>query len=153
MGWAFLALPLDRLCHIFPLLPKQQKGNLPVNDTRVTNTMRILIHSSPNLQSSSIRWAPGLVKFVPAVAYLFCLNLPAAFSQPGARHIGEPCILVAEAHHVILLQKQASTSVILSVSLSLSPSPSPPFSEKQTAVAAGEIDWKWGLAVSCACVR
>ena len=24
----------------------------------------------------------GLVNFVPAVAYLFCLNLPAAFSQP-----------------------------------------------------------------------
>ena len=110
------------------------------------------------VQSSSIRWAPGLVKFVPAVAYLFYLNLPAAFSQPGARHIGEPCILVAEAHHVILLQKQASTSVILSVSLSLSlPPPLPRFrcirDEKQTAVAAGEIDWKWGLAVSCACVR
>ena len=45
----------------------------------------------PDIQSSSIRWAPGLVKFVPAVAYLICLNLPAAFSQPGARHIGEPC--------------------------------------------------------------
>ena len=26
---------------------------------------------------------PGLVNFVPALAYLFCLNLPAAFSQPG----------------------------------------------------------------------
>ena len=28
------------------------------------------------------RWVPGLVNFVPAVAYHFCLNLPAAFSQP-----------------------------------------------------------------------
>ena len=26
---------------------------------------------------------PGLVNFVPAVAYHFCLNLQAAFSQPG----------------------------------------------------------------------
>ena len=25
----------------------------------------------------------GLVNFVPDVTYLFCLNLPAAFSQPG----------------------------------------------------------------------
>ena len=44
------------------------------------------------VQGSSIRWAQGLVNFVPAVAYLFCLNLPAAFSKPGARLILEPCI-------------------------------------------------------------
>ena len=31
------------------------------------------------------RRAPGLANFVPAVAYHFCLALPAAFSQPGAR--------------------------------------------------------------------
>ena len=28
--------------------------------------------------------APGFVKFVPALAYHFCLNLPAAFMQLGA---------------------------------------------------------------------
>ena len=28
----------------------------------------------------------GLVNFVPALAYHFCLNLPAAFTQPGASH-------------------------------------------------------------------
>ena len=27
--------------------------------------------------------APGLANFVPALAYCFCLNLPAAFTQPG----------------------------------------------------------------------
>ena len=27
----------------------------------------------------------GLLKLVPAAAYHFCLNLPATFSQPGAR--------------------------------------------------------------------
>ena len=27
----------------------------------------------------------GLVNFVPAVAYLFCLKVPAAFSQPRAK--------------------------------------------------------------------
>ena len=43
------------------------------------------------VQGSSKRRAPGLVNFVPAVAYHFCLNLPAAFSQPGARLILEPC--------------------------------------------------------------
>ena len=35
------------------------------------------------VQGISIRPIPGLVNFDPAVAYLFCLNLPAAFSQPG----------------------------------------------------------------------
>ena len=36
--------------------------------------------SKKYLQGSSIRRAPGLVNFVPAVACHFCLNLPAAFS-------------------------------------------------------------------------
>ena len=44
-------------------------------------------------EGSSIRWAPGLVNFVPGVAYHFCLNLHAAFSQPGARFILAPFIL------------------------------------------------------------
>ena len=35
---------------------------------------------------------PGLVNSIPAVAYLFCLNLPAAFSQPGNGLIEIPCI-------------------------------------------------------------
>ena len=39
----------------------------------------------------SIRPFPGMVNFVPAVAYLFCLNLPAAFSQPGNGIIVKPC--------------------------------------------------------------
>ena len=32
-----------------------------------------------------------MVNFVPALAYHFCLNLPAAFTQPGARLLVEPC--------------------------------------------------------------
>ena len=34
-----------------------------------------------------------MVKFVPAVAYHFCLALPAAFTQPGDHLLAEPCIL------------------------------------------------------------
>ena len=34
---------------------------------------------------------PGLVNFVPAVDDLFCLNLPAAFSQPGNGLREIPC--------------------------------------------------------------
>ena len=41
------------------------------------------------------RWAkkrfPGLVNFVPAVDYLFCLNLPEKFSQPGTHFFARPC--------------------------------------------------------------
>ena len=34
----------------------------------------------------------NLVNFVPAVAYHFCLNLPAAFTQPGALTFADVCI-------------------------------------------------------------
>ena len=34
---------------------------------------------------------PGLVNFVPAVAYQFCLNMPATFSQPGNGNLAQPC--------------------------------------------------------------
>ena len=33
----------------------------------------------------------GLMNFVPAEAYHFCLNLPIAFSQPGKHSFGDPC--------------------------------------------------------------
>ena len=42
------------------------------------------------VQGSAKRWAPGLVNFVSAVAYHFCLGLPAAFTQPGARLLQKP---------------------------------------------------------------
>ena len=36
---------------------------------------------------------PGLVISVAAVAYHICLALPAAFTQPGANLLAEPCIV------------------------------------------------------------
>ena len=44
-----------------------------------------------HVQGISKRPFPGLVNFVPAVAYLFCLNLPAAFWQPGNGLLEIPC--------------------------------------------------------------
>ena len=35
------------------------------------------------IQGSARGWPPGLVNFIPAVAYHFCLALPAEFTQPG----------------------------------------------------------------------
>ena len=35
------------------------------------------------IQGLAKRWSPGLVNFVPAVAYHFYLALPVAFTQPG----------------------------------------------------------------------
>ena len=35
--------------------------------------------------------SPGLVNFVPALAYHFCLAMPAAFTQPGDHILAEPC--------------------------------------------------------------
>ena len=42
--------------------------------------------------STNRRAAPGFVNFVPALAYHFCLNLAAAFTQPGTRLLVEPCM-------------------------------------------------------------
>ena len=46
------------------------------------------------LKGSAKRWSPGLVYFVTAVAYHFCLPLPAAFTQPGVHFLAEPCTMV-----------------------------------------------------------
>ena len=37
------------------------------------------------------RQSPGFVNFFPALAYHFCLALPAAFTQPGDHLLAEPC--------------------------------------------------------------
>ena len=46
------------------------------------------------VQGSANPQTPGLVNFVTAVAYHLCLNLPRAFSQPGARGLADLCISV-----------------------------------------------------------
>ena len=43
------------------------------------------------MQGISKRPFPGFVNLVPAVAYLFCLYLPARFSQPGNGLTKIPC--------------------------------------------------------------
>ena len=50
----------------------------------------ICVHFSL-LQGLARMQAPGLVKFAPAVAYHFGLAFPAAYLQPGARLLAEPC--------------------------------------------------------------
>ena len=44
------------------------------------------------IQGTSKRLFPGLVNFVLAVAYHFCLNVLAGYSQPGNSLIVKPCI-------------------------------------------------------------
>ena len=34
---------------------------------------------------------PGLVNLIPALAYHFCLALPAEFTQPGVHLLAHPC--------------------------------------------------------------
>ena len=54
-------------------------------------------------QGSPKECFPGLVNFVTAVAYHFCLNLPRAFSQPGKHSFGDPCthfsLVFPKRHH------------------------------------------------------
>ena len=58
-------------------------------------TSYMLFHTY--LQGSANPQTPGLLNFVTAVAYHFCLNLPRAFSQPGARGLADPCKTVMES--------------------------------------------------------
>ena len=50
---------------------------------------------SNSTQGSAKRLQQGLVNSVPAVAYHFGLNLPAAFTQPGANLLAEICTYVS----------------------------------------------------------
>ena len=49
------------------------------------------IHADERGGGSAKRLWPGLVNFVAALAYHFCLALPALFTQPGNHHLAEPC--------------------------------------------------------------
>ena len=49
--------------------------------------------SHNDVQRSDKVDAPGLVNFITAVAYHFCPNLPAAFTQPRASTLADLCIL------------------------------------------------------------
>ena len=50
-----------------------------------------LSHNS-HIQVSAERRTPGLVNFATALAYHFCLALPAAFTQPADQLLAEPSI-------------------------------------------------------------
>ena len=84
--------------------------------------------SSLTLQGTSMSWASGLVIFFPALAYHFCLALPAAFTQPGDHLLAEPHALSLLARSAIqifhdpaslrwnsmqILQKMLSSACIL----------------------------------------
>ena len=59
--------------------------------TLSTNSMQpsVVVH----LQGSAIRLLPGLLNFVTAVAYTFCLSLPLSFTQPGRSLLTDPCTM------------------------------------------------------------
>ena len=49
------------------------------------------------VQGPAKRWVPGLVNFVPYVAYHFCLSWSTAFTKPGIHILAKPCKLVPNA--------------------------------------------------------
>ena len=60
------------------------------------------------LQGPAKRLRPGLVKFVSAVAYKSCLNLPAAFTQPGRSLLADPCTRFPSLHVLSCVQSEIS---------------------------------------------
>ena len=55
---------------------------------------------------------PRFGEFVPALAYHFCLNLPASFTQPGARLLVEPCIVKKSNLYTIKLTSQQRMEMV-----------------------------------------
>ena len=53
-------------------------------------------------QGPAKRWSPGLVNFVAAFVYHFCMASPAAFTQPGKHLLAEPCmsITLSQQHNL-----------------------------------------------------
>ena len=68
---------VSNLGRIIMLLNEGDLGQKDVLRIAITISISITVAA---IQGISVRLFPGLVNFVPAVAYLFCLNLPAAFS-------------------------------------------------------------------------
>ena len=67
---------------------QQAQGDAP--DRRVSKQ---ILCPSTLYKAQLKRWTPGMVKFDPAVAFHFCLALPAAFTQPGAHFLTELCVI------------------------------------------------------------
>ena len=78
----------------YHLIEAESAGLLEVAEPRhVLQPERLAKHFCGHLafgHSANPR-TPGLVNFVTAVAYHFCLNLPRAFLQPGKNSFGDPC--------------------------------------------------------------
>ena len=47
-----------------------------------------------NIYRAWLNCHPDFMNFVPALAYHFCLNLPATFLPTGNGNLAEPCIMV-----------------------------------------------------------
>ena len=63
-----------------PAVPPERQGALGHHHHHLIAGERGAVTS---VQGSTKRWSPGLVNFVAALAYHFCLALHAAFTQPG----------------------------------------------------------------------
>ena len=99
----------------------------------------------PVVQGSSKRRSPGLMNFVPAVAYHPCLILPAAFTQPGDHLLAEPCsanigfapALVFSSFSIKEPMASAPVNALFihPSSTCYSPCPASPFSERNVSRA------------------
>ena len=104
---------------------------IPSIDSHTQNHTKIGTRQSSDHQTHRIRrirlkdqgkccWTlgpfPGLVNFVPAVAYHFCLNLPAAFSQPGNGLIAQPCKFVNQHLQIEIGEQPTAKTIWISTS-------------------------------------
>ena len=102
----------------------------------------MMAYSFVVVQGSANPRTPGLVNFVIAVAYHFCLNLPRAFSQPGGRGLADPCMGVDCSYIQRRLRDhafRAPLKAIVHLDVQGSANPRPPGCEN----ALGKFRQKW----------
>ena len=88
-----------RCSHLLPL------GIVPFNSLNATGRKERALHfavKSMHCSKHGVKvhtlaevGVPGLVNFITAVAYHFCLARPRAFTQPGTYLLAEPCTFLA----------------------------------------------------------
>ena len=75
-----------------------------------------MMEPSYSVQRSALFCAPGLVKFVAAVARLFCLALPGSILNVFVQNKGDLCMVASKMQNVIRLLKAVRVTLTQTIS-------------------------------------
>ena len=86
-----MELRVARRRRLEKMSPAEKKVRLRMGDQPEDRSVSSRDGKERDIQGSAKRLRPCLVKFLPVVAYHFCLNLPEALTKPG-RSLSGPAL-------------------------------------------------------------